>query len=233
MRLNFSQAARVVCRSLLRAPWPRPRFMNGKSSAHQARPITGTQISSRFKKNFRNGMWPWKMRCSTRMSTQLWWLLDTRYQPRGCRLSTPCTSQRAAGPTAAIQALLSATQVEASALSARSAARCTPASGTSNLTSAGGTRLAVTSKVFRPSATPVKTPRRAAGTCANAFNLRPPAVRPGSCASRTRAGAGCCCSRRCARCWAGSRTAGRRWATAGRNRSDPRWSNCRRGCRAP
>ncbi len=62
MRLNFSQASRVVFRSLLRAPWPRPRFMNGKSSAHQARPITGTQISSRLRKNFRNGMWPWKMR---------------------------------------------------------------------------------------------------------------------------------------------------------------------------
>ena len=122
--LNFSQASRVVLRSLLRAPWPRPRFMNGKSSAHQTMPITGTQMSSCFRKNFRKGMWPWNMRCSTRMSTQLWWLLDTRYQPRGCRLFTPCTSHFA-GLTAAIQALLLATQREASALTARSQVRRT------------------------------------------------------------------------------------------------------------
>jgi hypothetical protein len=118
MRLNFSQALRVVARSLPRAPLPLPRFMNGKSSAHQARPITGTQISSCLRKNFRNGMRPWKMRCSTRMSTQLWWLGDTRYQPRGSRPSRPCTSQSGwlLGRSAAIQALLTATQAVASAV---------------------------------------------------------------------------------------------------------------------
>src|SRR6187402_1021721 len=97
------------------------------------------------------------------MSTQLWWLLDTRYQPRGCRPSMPCTSQRAPGRTAAIQALLTATQVDASALSARSAVRRTAGSGTSSLIRAGGTRLALTSKVFRLRAKLVRAPRRAAG----------------------------------------------------------------------
>ncbi len=47
-RANFSQARRVASASWVRSsgclrssalPW---RFMNGKSSAHQARPITGT-----------------------------------------------------------------------------------------------------------------------------------------------------------------------------------------------
>ena len=47
---------------------------------------------------------------------------------------------------------------------------------------------------------------------------RPPPARRGSCASRTTAGAGCCCIPGCARCAAGSRIGGRRWAIAERSR---------------
>ena len=41
-------------------------------SAHHAMPSSGTQISSRFRKKRRNGTRRLKMRCSTKMSTQLW-----------------------------------------------------------------------------------------------------------------------------------------------------------------
>ena len=161
MRLNFSQARRVASKSFWRAPWPRPRFMNGKSNAHQARPITGTQISSCLRKNFRNGILPWKMRCNTRMSTQLWWFADTRYQPRECRSATPCTSH-SAGRTAAIQLLLIATQAEANAVSAWSQARRNAGSG-SSLSSAGSIISAVSSTVLSVSVKAVKAPRKAAG----------------------------------------------------------------------
>ena len=70
MSLNFSQARRVVSRSL--RPPGLPRFMNGKSSAHHARPITGTQMSSDLRKNLRKGMRPWNTFCSTRMSVHVW-----------------------------------------------------------------------------------------------------------------------------------------------------------------
>jgi hypothetical protein len=66
--------------------------MNGKSSAHQARPITGTQISSCLRKNFSSGMWRFITCCSTKMSTHDWWLQLTRYQPRYGSLATPSTS---------------------------------------------------------------------------------------------------------------------------------------------
>ena len=68
-----------------------------------------------------------------------------------------------AGCTAAIQALLTATQAEANALRAWSQARCTAAAGSSSFSSAGGTRLVATSSVFAPSTSPVKAPRKAGG----------------------------------------------------------------------
>src|SRR5512139_1976406 len=68
--------------------------MNGKSSAHHARPRNGTQISCCFRKNFRNGIRPMKTSCSTRMSTHERWLETTRYQSRRLRPSSPSACSR-------------------------------------------------------------------------------------------------------------------------------------------
>ncbi len=74
--------------------------------------------------------------------------------------------------------------VEANVLSERSAARRTAATGMSSFASAGGSRLEVTSRVFRPSARPVRAPRRAGG--GRSLGCRPCARRRRAAAHRRR-----------------------------------------------
>ncbi len=87
-RANFSQARRVVSRScsrkagFLRKAALEWRFMKGKSSAHQASPITGTKKSCCLMKNLSIGMRRFITCCNAKMSTAPWWLQFTRYQPR-------------------------------------------------------------------------------------------------------------------------------------------------------
>ena len=136
MTRNFSQALRAVSRSFCALP-PPLRFMNGKSSAHQHRPITGTQISSCLMKNFSRGMRRLNTYCSTRMSTQLWWLLLTRYQPwRRCP-SWPDRCQRV-WPTMSIHHWLTPTQFSAIALIAASETRRADLKGNTSLSRANG-----------------------------------------------------------------------------------------------
>ncbi len=109
--------------------------MNGNSSAHQHKPITGTQISSCLRKNLRNGIRRLSWYCSTRISTQLWWLLVTKYE---CCLSkplSPATSQ-CVRPTRFIQNLLIEIQASALACIKKRRMRCTSGMGTSSFTSA-------------------------------------------------------------------------------------------------
>jgi len=67
--------------------------MNGKSSAHQASPKNGTQISSFFRKNFSMGIFRFKMVCNAKISTQDWWLERTRYHSFFSNFSSPLISQ--------------------------------------------------------------------------------------------------------------------------------------------
>src|SRR5690554_920300 len=64
--------------------------------------MTGTQISSFFKKNLRKGKRRLNWYCSARISTQLWWLLVTSQEWVISSFSKPSTSH-SIGCTACIQ----------------------------------------------------------------------------------------------------------------------------------
>ena len=95
--------------------------------------------------------------CSTRMSTQLWWLLATRYQPFGSRPSSPCTSQRTS-PTTPIHQLFTAIHSVAIAFSARSVTWRTAVNGSSSLASANGTIAVTRIRTLSASVTDANTP---------------------------------------------------------------------------
>ena len=91
------------------------------------------------------------------MSTQLWWLLATRYQPFGSRPSTPCTSQRT-WPTTPIHHLLTAIHSVAMPLSARSVTCRTAVNGSSSFASANGAIAVQQNRTLRASVTDANTP---------------------------------------------------------------------------
>ena len=55
--------------------------MNGISSAQNPSPSSGNQISCCLIKNLRSGIRRFNATCNTTMSTHVWWLASTRYQP--------------------------------------------------------------------------------------------------------------------------------------------------------
>ena len=136
--------------------------MNGNSSAHQHKPITGTQISSCLRKNLRNGTRRLSWYCSTRISTQLWWLLVTKYE---CCLSkplSPATSQ-CVRPTRFIQNLLMEIQASALACIIKRRMRCTSGMGTSSFTSARINSGQHQNRVLSANIRPASRPRSGAG----------------------------------------------------------------------
>ena len=175
---NFSHALRVVSWSLPRSSgcffknsslW---RRMKGKSSAHQARPMTGTQMSCCLMKNLSNGMRRLNKCCNTRMSTHDWWLLLTKYQLCGSRPSTPCTSQvvRWVRP---IQPLLHDIHDSAMKSSIGSMARRTVRNGKTNLTEAKTSRMGTHNSAFNVISKPAIRPTSAEG---RKFNMGEPAL---------------------------------------------------------
>src|SRR5690606_15955331 len=111
--------------------------MKGTSSAHQQMPITGTQISSCLRKNLSMGMRRLRLCCRARMSTQLWWLLVTRYQPSWSSWSRPWTTH-SVRPARRIQPLLNAIQLSAMRIITRVRKRCQAGMGSSALSSEQG-----------------------------------------------------------------------------------------------
>ena len=99
-------------------------------------------------KNLRKGARRFRMVCSTRMSTQLWWLLMTRYQDLVLRPSSPLTRQRVR-LMALIQAPLTLTQPVAMLLSAWSHSARTALIGSRNLIRANGSISSAPASVLR------------------------------------------------------------------------------------
>ena len=124
--------------------------------------ITGTQISSCLRKNLRNGIRRLSWYCSTRISTQLWWLLVTKYE---CCLSkplSPATSQ-CVRPTRFIQNLLMEIQASALACIIKRRMRCTSGMGTSSFTSARINSGQHQNRVLSANIRPASRPRSGAG----------------------------------------------------------------------
>jgi len=168
IRANLAQARRVASWSLARnagflrkaaSLW---RRIKGKSSAHQARPIRGTQIRACLIKNLSSGMRRFSTCCNTKISAAAWWLAFTRYHCLRCKLSRPCTSHTVRW-VSAIQALLPRIQVSATATSKGSRTSRTARQGSSNLSTAITNTSGTHSRVLASSRLLASRPRSGAG----------------------------------------------------------------------
>src|SRR5690554_683172 len=144
--------------------------MNGKSRPHQARPITGTQISCCLRKNFRKGARRLNTRCMAKISTQLWWLLSTRYQLSRLRLSAPVTCQRVPW-VSFIQPVLQATQDSEIQMIALVHNTRNPLCGMISFSTAGMYSSRHQNRVFRPSKMELSIPTTGAGKKLSMRNL--------------------------------------------------------------
>ena len=136
--------------------------MKGNSSAHQARPMIGTQINSFFRKNLSSGIRRFSTCCSTRISTQLWWLHTTRYHWRGLKGCKPLTSQSSFW-VRRIQKLLPAIQASAMRSSSGSIKSRTALKGSSSLTIDTASRIGTHSRMLSSMSRPARAPRRGGG----------------------------------------------------------------------
>ena len=166
------------------------------------RPITGTQISSFFRKNLRERDAAVEHALQHQDVDQVWWLGDTRYKLWRFMPSVPCTSQ-AFCDTAPIRPLFTATQADASAAMAQVQLPQCPV-GQHQLRRAGGTMASEKNRVLSRAALAVSTPRTGAGSRQEAcrrFQRRDAGVAAGRKRTRyrTRPGFGCLADARAAR----------------------------------
>src|SRR5690606_34033997 len=122
----------------------------------------GTQISSCLRKNLSRGMRRLSTCCSTKMSTQVWWLALTMYHSFGSSPSSPSTSHSVRW-VSRIQALLPEIQLLATRFSSGSSRRRTGRNGRTRRTSASANRIDVQKRTLRTSSKAATTPRAVGG----------------------------------------------------------------------
>src|SRR5690554_138646 len=155
MSFPFSSGRLAIC-SLV---W---RCMNGKSSAHQATPSSGTQISSFFRKNFSRGILLFNTYWIAGMSVQLWWLQVTKYQCFRLSSWVPRTSHSTLW-NSFTSVLLKPIQYQAMPLTMTVQALRTPMTGITSLMMANSSRNGRKITVFSKMSRTTRTPFRGAG----------------------------------------------------------------------